>query len=176
MRAATSTRGRTSAAAHRGSISAARPSTCASASITSTACIGNGHEIASHAVGHFNGAGWSAADWDKEFRAFQQALGNVGPNNGLAETALAFPLSEVTGFRAPYLAKSPGLYAVLKSNGFRYDTSGVGQSDAWPEKIDGTWRFNLAMLRIAGSGKGTLSMDYNFFVAHSRAVSRSAPL
>ena len=26
------------------------------------------------------------------------------------------------------------------------------------------------MLRIAGSGKGTLSMDYNFFVAHSRAV------
>jgi hypothetical protein len=26
------------------------------------------------------------------------------------------------------------------------------------------------MLRIAGSGKGTLSMDYNFFVAHSGAV------
>ena len=26
------------------------------------------------------------------------------------------------------------------------------------------------MLRIAGWGKGTLSMDYNFFVAHSGAV------
>ena len=74
------------------------------------------------------------------------------------------------GFRAPYLAKSPGLYTALKNNGFRYDTSGVGKSDAWPEKIDGIWRFNLAMLRIAGSGKGTLSMDYNFFVAQSGAA------
>ena len=26
------------------------------------------------------------------------------------------------------------------------------------------------MLRIQGSGKGTLSMDYNFFVAQSRAA------
>jgi hypothetical protein len=26
------------------------------------------------------------------------------------------------------------------------------------------------MLKIQGSGKGTLSMDYNFFVAQSRAV------
>ncbi len=129
-----------------------------------------GHEIASHAVGHFNGGAWSAGDWDKEFRAYHEILKNVGPNNGLAETKLAFPLTEVIGFRAPYLAKSPGLYAALKNNGFRYDTSGVGQSDAWPERIDGIWRFNLAMLRIAGSGKGTLSMDYNFFVAQSRAA------
>jgi hypothetical protein len=28
----------------------------------------------------------------------------------------------------------------------------------------------LAMLRIQGSGRGTLSMDYNFFVAQSRAA------
>ena len=76
----------------------------------------------------------------------------------------------MVGFRAPYLAKSAGLYPVLKRNGFRYDTSGVGQSNAWPERIDGIWRFNLAMLRIAGSGKNTLSMDYNFFVAHSGAM------
>ena len=39
-----------------------------------------------------------------------------------------------------------------------------------PSAIDGIWRFNLAMLRIQGSGKGTLSMDYNFFVAQSRAA------
>jgi peptidoglycan/xylan/chitin deacetylase (PgdA/CDA1 family) len=130
----------------------------------------SGHEIASHAVGHFNGGGWSAGDWDKEFRSFHDILRNVGPNNGLAETKLAFPLSEVVGFRAPYLAKSPGLYPVLKSNGFRYDTSGVATADAWPERIDGVWRFNLAMLRIAGSGRGTLSMDYNFFVAHTGAA------
>jgi peptidoglycan/xylan/chitin deacetylase (PgdA/CDA1 family) len=130
----------------------------------------SGHEIASHAVGHFNGGGWSAGDWDKEFRSFHDILKNVGPNNGLAETRLAFPLTEVIGFRAPYLAKSAGLYPVLKNSGFRYDTSGVAVADAWPERIDGIWRFNLAMLRIAGSGKGTLSMDYNFFVAHSGAA------
>ena len=95
---------------------------------------------------------------------------NVGPNNGLAETSLAFAPTEVIGFRAPYLAKGAGLYGALRSNGFRYDTSGVGHADAWPERIDGVWRFNLAMLRIAGSGKGTLSMDYNFFVAQSGAI------
>jgi peptidoglycan/xylan/chitin deacetylase (PgdA/CDA1 family) len=128
----------------------------------------NGHEIASHAVGHFNGAAWSHGDWEKEFRSFAEILTNVGPNNGLAESRLAFPASEVIGFRAPYLAKGAGLYGALKTNGFRYDTSGVGHADAWPEKIDGIWRFNLAMLRIQGSGRGTLSMDYNFFVAQSR--------
>ena len=131
----------------------------------------SGHEIASHAVGHFNGAAWSAADWDKEFRAFGEIVQNVGPNNGSAECRIqAFPLTDVIGFRAPYLAKSAGLYAALKSRGYRYDTSGVGYADAWPDKIDGIWRFNLAVLKIAGSGKGTLSMDYNFFVAQARAT------
>ena len=48
----------------------------------------NGHEIASHAVGHFNGAAWSSGDWDEEFRAFGDIVNNVGPNNALAELAL----------------------------------------------------------------------------------------
>jgi hypothetical protein len=131
---------------------------------------GSGHEIASHAVGHFNGGAWSPSDWQTEFHSFRDILDNVGPNNGLADLRLAFPLRQVIGFRAPYLANGAGLYAALKHNGFRYDSSGVGQSNAWPERIGGIWRFNLATLRIAGSGKSTLSMDYNFFVAHSRAA------
>lgn len=130
----------------------------------------NGHEIASHAVGHFNGAAWSAGDWQKEFRAFGDIVDNVGSNNGLSESKLAFAAADVIGFRAPYLAKGAGLYSALRANGFRYDTSGVGHADAWPEKVDGLWRFNLAMLRIQGLGRGTLSMDYNFFVAQSRAA------
>jgi len=76
----------------------------------------------------------------------------------------------VTGFRAPYLAKGAGLYGALKAHGLRYDTRGIGHANAWPEKIDGLWRFNLAMLRIKGSGRSTLSMDYNFFVAQSRGA------
>src|SRR3981189_704947 len=49
----------------------------------------SGHEIASHAVGHFDGATWSVSDWNKEFHAYSDILRNVGSNSGLAETALA---------------------------------------------------------------------------------------
>jgi len=130
----------------------------------------SGHEIASHAVGHFNGAGWSVGDWDKEFHSFADIVRNVGPNNTLADVKLDIAPSDVIGFRAPYLAKGAGLYGALKANGFRYDTSGVGYADAWPERIDGIWRFNLAMLKVQGSGRNTLSMDYNFFMAQSRGT------
>jgi len=130
----------------------------------------SGHEIASHAMGHFNGAAWSVGDWEKEFRSYAEIVRNVGPGNGIPEARLAFAATDVIGFRAPYLAKGPGLYGALKASGFRYDTSGVGYADAWPEKIDGIWRFNLAMLRIQGSGRATLSMDYNFFVAQARGA------
>jgi peptidoglycan/xylan/chitin deacetylase (PgdA/CDA1 family) len=131
----------------------------------------HGHEIASHAVGHFSGRGWSAGDWAKEFRAFRDVLANVAANNRLgSEVKFAFPLSRVIGFRAPYLDPSPGLYTVLKDNGFRYDTSSDSEPDAWPNKTGGIWRFNLAELRLHDTGKSTLSMDYNFFVAQSHGV------
>jgi peptidoglycan/xylan/chitin deacetylase (PgdA/CDA1 family) len=130
----------------------------------------SGHEIASHAVGHFNGSSWSAAEWSKEFRAFGDIVDKVAANNGFEDSAgLAFTRDKVVGFRAPYLATSPGLYEALKANGFRYDASRDSPVDAWPEKIGGIWRFNLVPLRIHGSGRRVLSMDYNFFLAHSRA-------
>jgi peptidoglycan/xylan/chitin deacetylase (PgdA/CDA1 family) len=66
----------------------------------------NGHEIASHAVGHFNGSGWSAAEWAQEFRAFNDVAAKVGSNNGFGGAVkLAFPLTDVRGFRAPYLSR-----------------------------------------------------------------------
>jgi hypothetical protein len=127
-----------------------------------------GHEIASHAVGHFNGASWSAAEWTQELKAYGDVLDNVGPINGLpAETKLAFARDRIVGLRAPYLAAGAGLYPALKAARFRYDASRIGWPGAWPEKTDGIWRFNLAQLRISGSGRATLSMDYNFFVAQS---------
>jgi len=129
----------------------------------------SGHEVASHAVGHFNGASWSVGDWDKEFRSWSDIASKVGPNIGLPDVNLDFSASDVVGFRAPYLAKGAGLYGALRRNGFRYDTSGTGHADAWPEKIDGIWRFNLAMLKVQGTGRNALSMDYNLFMAQSRA-------
>ena len=128
----------------------------------------NGHEIASHAVGHFNGSGWSAAEWAEEFASFRSVLANVAANNGLdSSVKFAFPPSEVIGFRAPYLATSPGLYTALRDDGFRYDTSSDSAPWDWPEKIGGLWRFNLAELKLADSGRHALSMDFNFFAAQS---------
>ena len=135
----------------------------------------DGHEIASHAVGHFDGRSWPAAAWTSEFNSFDDLVRNVAPNNALAASeGFAFSPKDIVGFRAPYLAHSPGLYATLAERGFRYDTSGVMQSYAWPEKRDGIWRFNLASIRIAGSGRATLSMDYNFLVAQSGVASIAA--
>jgi peptidoglycan/xylan/chitin deacetylase (PgdA/CDA1 family) len=134
-----------------------------------------GHEMASHAVGHFDGHSWSAADWQQEFKSYSGLLDNVAANNGLPDTVkFDFPASSVVGFRAPYLANGSGLYAALKSSGFRYDTSGTSESNLWPEKKDGIWRFNLAGIRLHRSKKSALSMDYNFFVAQSFALDNPA--
>jgi hypothetical protein len=127
-----------------------------------------GHEIASHAIGHFNGAHWSAAQWEQEFAAYRAIVANAGTTGARAAAdTLDVPPAKIAGFRAPYLAAGPGLYEALRRDGFRYDTSGVSFADQWPVKRDGIWRFNLASLRIAGTGRTTLSMDYNFIVAQS---------
>jgi peptidoglycan/xylan/chitin deacetylase (PgdA/CDA1 family) len=122
-----------------------------------------GHDIASHAVGHFDGRHWSAADWKREFEAFDQAFGKVAANNALpADAGFNFPLTDITGFRAPYLATNAGR--------FHYHTNGDAESDAWPVKEDKLWRFSLANIRVAGMRRKTLSMDYNFLVAQSMGL------
>jgi peptidoglycan/xylan/chitin deacetylase (PgdA/CDA1 family) len=120
-----------------------------------------GDEIASHAVGHFDGRLWTAAQWSEEFQSYRELM------TAAADGADSVSPAGIVGFRAPYLGRAPALYAALKSNGFRYDASGVGMPGDWPQKVDGVWRFNLAQLKIAGSGRPTLSMDYNFLVAQS---------
>ena len=124
-----------------------------------------GHEIGSHAVGHFDGRNWSAAEWAQEFRSYTELLDAVGRTS--EGEGLSFSADAIKGFRAPYLSRSAGLYQTEKDFRFRYDASGVGDANAWPEKIGGVWRFNLASLRIAGSGRHTLSMDYNVLVSQS---------
>ena len=132
------------------------------------ALYAHGHEIASHAIGHFDGARWSAAQWEQEFGAYRGIVENSGSPGVRASAArLDVPLAKIVGFRAPYLATSAGLYEALRHDGFRYDTSGSSFPDQWPQKRDGIWRFNLAQLRITGLGRATLSMDYNFIVAQS---------
>lgn len=133
-----------------------------------------GHEIASHACGHFDGSGWSHDDWVSEHQSFDKLVFEAGANNAFEAPALSFEPRDVIGFRAPQLGRSSGLYTALAEHGLAYDTSRVNRMSYWPQKLNGVWDFPLAALEIAGSGKKTLSMDYNFYVAQSGGSSDPA--
>jgi peptidoglycan/xylan/chitin deacetylase (PgdA/CDA1 family) len=133
-----------------------------------------GHEIASHANGHYDGSQWSQDEWTQEFNEFDKLVFHPSENNGAQLPELAFDVSAVTGFRAPLLGYSSGMNPALAARGFTYDTSRTSSVDYWPSRTGGIWNFPLAQLRIAGTGKRTLSMDYNFYVAQSAGQSDSA--
>lgn len=126
-----------------------------------------GHEMASHANGHFDGSTWTEADWDSEFTQFNPLIFKAADTAGVATVDLGFGIQDVKGFRAPLLGFSAGLYKTLAKNAFTYDTSKSGAPNYWPEKIGGVWNFPLAQVRVVGSGKRTLSMDYNFYFTQS---------
>ncbi len=135
------------------------------------------NEIASNANGHFDGSGWSLQNWQDEFRQFHAIIFDFfNFNTGLKPTALfpngwVFPKNSMVGFRAPQLGTSAGLWETLRQFGYRYDTSKTSKPNYWPERDakGGFWNFPLASLTIAGTGKKTLSMDYNFYFADSKA-------
>jgi hypothetical protein len=137
------------------------------------AAHGEGHEMASHANGHFDGSTWTEGDWDSEFAQFNPLIFKAAQTAGVAPVDLGFGIQDVKGFRAPLLGFSAGLYKTLAKNAFTYDTSKSGAPNYWPEKIGGIWNFPLAQVRIVGSGKRTLSMDYNFYYSQSAGVSKA---
>ncbi len=139
-----------------------------------------GHEIASHANAHFDGSRWSFEQWKSEFQQFHRIIfdffnfnravvGTGTRGTRLFPNGNIFPESSMTGFRAPLLGFNQDLFRVIKDFNYRYDTSQVNRPNYWPEKnsTGGHWNFPLAGLRIAGTGKRTLSMDFNFYVADS---------
>ncbi|MBC7693314.1 MAG: hypothetical protein H7222_16235 [Methylotenera sp.] len=128
-----------------------------------------GHEIGSHANGHYDGSRYTESDWSGEFRQFNELVADAFKNNDL-DKSWAFAEKEMIGFRAPLLGVSKGMWPALDKHGIKYDTSKIAEPNYWPEKnIYGTWNFPLARLSIVGSGKWTLSMDYNFYDADSHA-------
>lgn len=137
--------------------------------------IHEGHEMGSHANGHFHAEEqrWSEDDWQSEFSIFNALINNVFTNNSLPNTLESLDLNpeeDVVGFRAPYLETTDGLWSTLHDYKYRYDTSEVADANYWPRKLHaGVWNFPLAMLRIVDTNKRTLSMDYNFYVADSNA-------
>jgi hypothetical protein len=137
-----------------------------------------GNEIANHAAGHFDGSKWSEMDWKNEFTQFYDIIFNIFSFNN-AKPTRAFPRGwsfdqrEITGFRAPQLGRNQGMYNALPQFGVQYDTSSTGKPSAWPTKRNNMWMFPLASIPVAGSGRHTLAMDYNFYYMQSGA--RSVP-
>ncbi len=140
------------------------------------------HEVASHACGHYDGSDWSKAEWLTEFDYFNNfilnsfELNDIPPQQNGTE-GLDLSESDIVGFRAPLLGRGTGLYSALSERRFDYDTSQVASMNYWPQKKQGVWDFPLASLRIVTGykdgepvlGKRTLSMDYNFYYAQSKA-------
>jgi hypothetical protein len=136
--------------------------------------VNEGHEMASHANGHFDGGveKWSEGDWMLEFKIFNDLISNIKANNALPSNTESLAINaekDIVGFRAPYLGVTTGLWSTLKNYKYQYDTSRVAEANYWPKKINQIWNFPLAMLRIADTNKKTLSMDYNFYLADSGA-------
>lgn len=130
-----------------------------------------GNEIASHANGHFDGGKWTLEQWESEIDQFYNLIFDVFYNNGIFSFSFFKPYhfgkDQIRGFRAPLLGQNPAMYESLHRRAYTYDTSKVSGPTYWPEKIRGIWNFPLAEVRIAGTAKKTLTMDYNFYYAHS---------
>lgn len=157
--------------------------------LTNTAYL-KGHEIASHANAHCDQTGrdkgdpmfgntWDANAWDSEFTQFNTLLFNVFALNKLPQpkqyppSGFAFKPENIVGFRAPLLAYTDGLWPTLQKHGFRYDTSKSSAPNYWPQKQNwGGWNFPLARIKIAGTNRTTLSMDFNWLVYHSAGASK----
>lgn len=134
--------------------------------------ISEGHEIASHANGHYNGSRYSTAQWKSELDQFGSIMASSWSRYSKHKEPKwwrAHFKTAMKGHRAPLLGRGSGLYKALKAKGYGYDTSRIARPGYWPQEIDGVWNFPLAYLRISGSRRRTLSMDYNFYVADSGA-------
>jgi hypothetical protein len=133
--------------------------------------IAEGHEIGTHANGHFCGktgiGRWTSAQWTAELGAFDQMV-RTGPTLAAGKTVEPpFDPSTVKGMRTPCLeGNRPAYRAAMVSRGMLYDASATGYI-AWPKKVDGLWNFPLQSVTLAGTKKTTLSMDYNLWFSQT---------
>ncbi len=133
--------------------------------------LAEGHEIGSHAVGHYNGKDWTYEQWKQEFISFNTILADVQKNNpSVAIEIPNFGEKTIMGFRAPNLGVNDNMYKELADANFVYDTSGVGNPKQWPVKnAHGTWLIPLGIVHIGTNRVPVISMDYSLWVHQSQA-------
>ncbi len=137
-----------------------------------------GHDISSHACGHFDGKKWTQADWQHEFMSARIALRDAWKNDGEADKEPQgwedFATHDVKGFRAPYLSTSDGLVPAEKAMGFQYDASLVTKGPLLPQKVGDLYRFGLPLIAYGADHHPVIGMDYNFYVHDSKGVEDKA--
>lgn len=147
--------------------------------------IAEGHEIGSHANGHFAGGRWSKENWDQEFNEFEKLIFRWQENNHLENDASAEVLhlqpKDIIGFRSPLLSKDDAMFQSLADHHFQYDASSVTEiPELWPTKNSyGTWLIPLADIPMKGTSSRVISMDYNFYSRQTNArdwAKRGTPL
>ena len=136
------------------------------------AAIGEGHEIASHGNGHFDGRAWTEAQWKQELESFKKLLFGIKENNPgiLVSEDLKLMPEDVVGFRAPELAVNSSVYTPLRELGYRYDASAVAHTPEWPKKdARGIWQFPLHDIVLEPDARTTISIDYSMYYLQSGA-------
>lgn len=129
-----------------------------------------GHEIASHGCGHFDGGKWAEAEWLAEHAAFASFMKDAWTLNRIPFEPRGwkrFAETEIRGFRAPYLSTGKPMFKALKKAGFHYDASGVSRGPERPRAKNGLYRFALPTIPEGPRGRRIIAMDYNLYVRHS---------
>ncbi|MEU2632876.1 hypothetical protein, partial [Kitasatospora sp. NPDC007106] len=134
-----------------------------------------GHEIGTHFNGHFcgptGGGRWSPEDWDSEIQQAMDFVMNWRTNTGLTDLpALPFDYrKELIGGRTPCLEGQRGLLPTAAKRGWKYDSSGPGGLQVWPQKFQGgaLWDMPLQSIPFPGHSFQVLSMDYNIMYNQS---------
>lgn len=132
-----------------------------------------GHEVGTHFLGHFCGGSgvdsWSSEDWRSEISQARTFLDQwAGNNPQVTDTSLTLPFdsSVIVGDRTPCLeGQRQAMWDAFTAEGFRYEASDPGTL-VWPKKVAGgrLWQFPLPALKLGGTDKWVLSMDYNLLV------------
>ncbi|WP_416407343.1 polysaccharide deacetylase family protein [Agrobacterium rosae] len=132
-----------------------------------------GHEIANHTCGHFDGGDWNEEQWDTEFTNFTSTMENAWQMIGKKDEepqGWRDLVKGINGFRAPYLSQSDALTAAQKKHGFVYDATSITKGPAWPIQKDGIEHFGLPLIPEGPNNRPIIAMDYNLFVRHSMAI------
>ena len=130
-----------------------------------------GHDIGSHACGHFDGKDWTRAEWNSEFATFKATLHSSWKSIGLGDRQPDgwddFVAHDIKGFRAPYLSASAALTGAEQDSGIGYDASLVTKGPLPGVRKDGILHFGLPLIPEGPQNKPVIGMDYNMFVRHS---------